>query len=163
MSIEYTKPLDPDFYKTAVERVKFAHWTAKHLGRDKIFVAFSGGKDSVALYGVVKKAAEEENIPLNEYAHIFYNLTTVDPPELVRFIKVEYPLVDVLKPKYSMWQLIERHNIPPTRLVRYCCQELKERTIEGEVLLTGVRWAESAQRAKRRGTYEVAPPIRKKE
>ena len=37
MSIQYTKPIDPDFYKTAVERVKFAHWTAKHLGRDRLY------------------------------------------------------------------------------------------------------------------------------
>ena len=31
------------------------------------------------------------------------------------------------KPKESMWQLIVRKKIPPTRLIRYCCSELKER------------------------------------
>lgn len=36
--------------------------------------------------------------------------------------------------------------MPPTRLVRYCCSELKERDGQGRVKITGVRWAESIKR-----------------
>lgn len=155
MSIEYIKPLNSGYWKSAVERVKFARWVATHLNRERLFVAFSGGKDSVVLYDIVKKAAEEEGIPMNEYAYVFYNLTTVDPPELVHFIKSEYPDVEILKPRFSMWQLIERAAVPPLPLWRYCCRELKECTVKGEVLLTGVRWAESSRRRAKRGVYEV--------
>ena len=43
--------------------------------------------------------------------------------------------------------------MPPTRLVRYCCQELKEHGGENHFTLTGVRWAESRAR-KVRGAFE---------
>ena len=36
--------------------------------------------------------------------------------------------------------------MPPTRLVRYCCANLKESGGKGHVVVTGVRWAESANR-----------------
>lgn len=42
------------------------------------FVAFSGGKDSVVALGLTRRAGVR-----HEASH---NLTTVDPPELVRFI-----------------------------------------------------------------------------
>ena len=114
---------------------------------------FSGGKDSVCLYGVVKKAAEKVGIPLLYFAELHYSVTGIDPPELVRFIKEEFPFVHRDLYKESMWQLIERMKIPPTRFVRYCCAELKERGGEGRFCATGVRWAESTQR-KSRGEFE---------
>jgi phosphoadenosine phosphosulfate reductase len=48
----------------------------------------------------------------------------------------------------TMWQLIPRKLMPPTRMVRYCCEVLKERGGEGRVVVMGVRWAESARRRK---------------
>ena len=53
-----------------------------------------------------------------------------------------------------MWNLIPRKLIPPTRLVRYCCAELKEGGGKDRFIATGVRWAESTAR-KRRGALEV--------
>jgi len=53
-----------------------------------------------------------------------------------------------------MWQLIVKHLMPPTRIVRYCCSELKERGGQGRFTVTGVRWAESFKR-KRRNSLEV--------
>lgn len=46
---------------------------------DGYYLAFSGGKDSV----VIKRLAEMANVKFD--AH--YNITSVDPPELVKFIK----------------------------------------------------------------------------
>ena len=108
-----------------------------------LYVAFSGGKDSVVLLDLVRKAGVKHDV--------HYNLTTVDPPELVHFIRKEYPDVQVHRPAMSMWQLIVKKKYPPTRMVRYCCEVLKERG--GNELLrtvaTGVRWSESPGRRKR--------------
>ena len=53
-----------------------------------------------------------------------------------------------------MWQLIERKLMPPTRIVRYCCAELKEEGGKGRFVVTGVRWEESTKRKNTRKTIE---------
>lgn len=83
-----------------------------------------------------------------------YNLTTVDPPELVRFIKKEYPDVEIHYPTLSMWRLIEKKGLPPTGMARYCCSELKEGGGAGRFVVTGVRWAESVRRKNTRKLIE---------
>ncbi len=110
------------------------------------YLAFSGGKDSQCIYHLALEAGVKFD------AH--YNLTTVDPPELVYFIRENYPDVIVDRPQKTMWQLIVENGSPPTRIQRYCCRELKERGGEGRVTVTGVRWAESIRRAKTRGLAE---------
>ena len=144
--------LQPKVYK-AVERVIDAYKFSQSLGLGKLWVCFSGGKDSVALYGIVKKAAEKVNIPLLDFAELHYNVTGIDPPELVQFIKTEFPFVHRDLHKESMWQLIVRNGMPPSRWHRYCCAELKEKGGEGRFCATGIRWAESTQR-KSRGEFE---------
>lgn len=54
----------------------------------------------------------------------------------------------------TMWNLIPRKLMPPTRLVRYCCAALKETSGRGRWIATGVRWAES-QKRKSRGVMEA--------
>ncbi len=108
---------------------------------DGYYLAFSGGKDSITLYRLAELAGVKFN------AH--YNITTVDPPELVQFIKHKYPEVERHHPERSMWDLIEYHQFPPLRHMRYCCQELKETGGRGRVILTGIRWAESTRRKRR--------------
>lgn len=82
------------------------------------YLAFSGGKDSV----VIKALADMAGVKYD--AH--YTLTSVDPPELVRFVKT-FPDVIIERPKdkngnqITMWNLIARKAMPPTSLVRYCC------------------------------------------
>ena len=86
-----------------------------------------------------------------------YSVTSVDPPELVRFIRENYPDVTFEYPRdkdgnvMTMWSLIAQNTIPPTRKYRYCCEELKECHGVNRVTVTGVRWAESARRSNKVG------------
>lgn len=117
------------------------------------YLAFSGGKDSC----VIKALCDMAGVKYD--AH--YNVSTVDPPELVRFIKEQHPDVELQIPRYkdgspvTMWNLIPRKVMPPTRLVRYCCYYLKEHGGEGRDKITGVRWAESNRRRRQRGGLEI--------
>ena len=118
------------------------------------YLCFSGGKDSV----VIKALADMAGVKYD--AH--YNLTSVDPPELVRFIKDEHPdvIIDIPRDKegkhITMWNLIPKKKMPPTRIARYCCEILKEAGGEGRFVVTGVRWAESARRRNGRAGLELS-------
>ena len=114
---------------------------------DGYYLAFSGGKDSVALLHIATLAGVKFD------AH--YSITTVDPPELVRFIKTHHPTVERIKPEMSMFQLILANKWPPLRQQRYCCKILKERGGAGRRILTGVRWAESPRRKTTRHMIET--------
>ena len=83
-----------------------------------------------------------------------HNLTTVDAPETVRYIKAQ-PDIRIDTPSKTMWQLIVEKRMPPTRIVRYCCEELKERGGRFRKKITGVRWAESTNRKLNRGIVNV--------
>ncbi len=117
------------------------------------YLAFSGGKDSV----VIKALADMAGVKYDAHYHI----TSVDPPELVRFIKDKYPDVEMDFPRYkdgrvcTMWNLIPHIVYPPTQLSRYCCLFLKETGGEGRDKITGVRWDESNRRKKKRAGLEV--------
>jgi len=106
------------------------------------YLCFSGGKDSVSLYRLAQIAGVKFD------AH--YNYTTVDPPDLVKFIKREYPDVIFHHPPVTMWDLIVHKKMLPTKRIRYCCKILKEIGGAGRVKLTGIRAQESARRAKRK-------------
>ena len=117
------------------------------------YLCFSGGKDSV----VIKTLADMAGVKYD--AH--YNVTSVDPPELVRFIKASYPDVKFEYPRdkegnrITMWTLIPQKKMPPTRMMRYCCAVLKESSGEGRLKVTGVRWAESARRKNSHGEVTI--------
>lgn len=104
------------------------------------YLAFSGGKDSVVIYELAREAGIKFD------AH--FNFTSVDPPEVLQFIRDNYPDVKWDRPARSMWKLIELWGVP-TKNRRFCCNELKEYGGEGRFVLTGVRWAESVARRKR--------------
>jgi phosphoadenosine phosphosulfate reductase len=114
---------------------------------DGYFLAFSGGKDSIVIHSLAEKAKVKFE------AH--YNLTTVDPPELIYFIRNNYPNVIIDRPQKTMWQLLKQHyGVPPFRQARYCCRELKERGGENRVVITGIRAEESFKRSKREEVEE---------
>lgn len=133
--------------KASIERIKAFE------PEEGYYLAFSGGKDSVVCKALLDMAGVTYD------AH--YRVTSVDPPELVRFIREKYPDVDRDIPRYSdgkpitMWNLIPKKLMPPTRLVRYCCSSLKESGGDGRMTVTGVRWAESASRQKNQGVVTI--------
>jgi phosphoadenosine phosphosulfate reductase len=101
---------------------------------------FSGGKDSCVIKELGRLAG------INAVWH--YNVTTIDPPELVRFIRKEAPSVIWHRQERSMFAAIIAKGFP-TRQNRWCCERYKERiSPPGSRLILGVRAAESPRRAK---------------
>lgn len=115
--------------------------------RDFGFIgAFSGGKDSQVIRALLNMA---------DVAHIMkYQWTTIDPPEVLRFIREEYPDVIIERPAETFWRLCYRQGILPTQSKRFCCRELKHTRDTHCVVVTGVRREESPNR-KRRQEVEI--------
>ena len=108
---------------------------------DGYFLAFSGGKDSQALYHIAMLAGVKFK------AHM--NLTSIDPPQVIRFVKHNYPDVELIKPRDSIFNIAVEKGILPTMRVRWCCAEYKENAGSGKVTLIGIRHQESSRRARR--------------
>lgn len=116
------------------------------------YLCYSGGKDS----DVIRILAELSGVKYE----LHHNLTSVDAPETINYIKtVPNVIIDIPHDKngnrISMWSLIEKNGLPPTRLVRYCCSELKESGGKGRMKITGVRAAESVRRAQNAGLIKI--------
>lgn len=137
-----------DLEHKAIERI----WTASemslhHYGKPLV-CKYSGGKDSDVMLELFKRSG----VPFE----VSHGLTTVDAPPTVRHIKDTFKRLEdngikatIHKPKLSMWRLIEKKKVPPTRTYRYCCSEYKENQNRGRMIATGVRWDESTARANR--------------
>lgn len=102
------------------------------------YLAFSGGKDSQVLYDLTLRSRVKFD------AH--FSPTSVDPPEVLKFIRSAYPEVEFEKRETTMWRLIVEKKFPPTRRSRYCCEKLKEIHGWGRTVLTGIRADESHRR-----------------
>ena len=114
----------------------------KYDPQDGFYLAFSGGKDSQTLYHVAQLAGVKFK------AHMM--LTSIDPPEVILFVKRNYPDVVLHPPKDSIYNMaVKRRLLLPSRLIRWCCAELKEMGGAGTVCLTGIRKEESLRRSKR--------------
>lgn len=115
----------------------------QHEPPEGYFVGFSGGKDSITTLELCKLAGVKHQA--------FYSCTRIDPPEVVRFIKKEYPAVTWLFPKKSMWSLVDKCG-PPLRSRRWCCDHLKKFPAKQHPLkqrVMGIRSEESVKRASR--------------
>ena len=116
------------------------------------YLCYSGGKDSDCIRILAQLAGVKHDI--------VHNLTTVDAPETIQYIK-SIPNVQINKARYAdgthktMWNLIPKKGMPPSRLVRYCCAELKEQGGKGRLKITGVRSAESRNRAINGGEIKI--------
>ena len=129
----------------SINLIRRAEPTALRYRAEGFFVAFSGGKDSQALLKLTELAGVKFTAE--------YRLTTIDPPENVRFIKEHYPSVVIVRPVESFYRICLHHKTLPTQWMRFCCRELKESANEHAVTLTGVRKSESAKRSHRQEVY----------
>lgn len=148
-----------DLEKTAIERLKLASEMSLTYYEQPLIVTYSGGKDSDVCLELAKRAG----IPFEvQHSH-----TTADAPETVHHIRQKFKGLDetgikcsITHPYYkgqrvSMWSLIPIKLMPPTQLVRYCCDVLKEQDGKNRMITTGVRWSESTKRANGRSIYET--------
>lgn len=147
-----------DKEQLAIARLQDAARLSEHRYKKPLMVTYSGGKDSQALVALAERAGINFEV-VNSH-------TTADAPETVYFIREQFKAMEergikcsIVMPRYkdkpvSMWTLIPQKLMPPTRLVRYCCAVLKENTGRDRFIATGVRWAESTNRKKKRGTME---------
>ena len=140
--------------EVAIENYRLYEKAALNLNEEGYYIAYSGGKDSLVIAYLAILAGVK--------FRLYHNHTTVDAPELVRHVKdmkkwfsVLYDVdVEIVYPEKSMWQLIPERRMPPTRLVRYCCDYLKEGGGIGRFVVTGVRWKESTRRKNTRQGIE---------
>lgn len=148
-----------DLEQTAIERLKMASEMSLRLYKQPLVITYSGGKDSDVLLHLAGAAG----IPYEA----LHSLTTADAPETVWHVRDTFRRLELAGVKctidthrtpdggnVTMWNLIPRKLMPPTRLVRYCCAALKETSGRGRWIATGIRWAES-QKRKSRGVMEA--------
>lgn len=103
-----------------------------------LWVGFSGGKDSVCVLRLVQMAGVKY--------HAYYNVTGIDAPDSIYFIRDKFPEVTFIHPPKNYFRLVEDYCLP-TMGRRFCCNKIKENTGAGHVVLTGVRAEESKKRA----------------
>lgn len=155
-----------DLVQTAIERLKVASEMSLRRYKQPLVITYSGGKDS----DVLLHLAEKSGVPFEA----MHSLTTADAPETVYHVREVFRRLEIkgikatvdkhVQPdgsRVTMWNLIPRTLMPPTRLARYCCAGLKEGGGKGRFIATGVRWAESTARKKNRGALEVLASAKK--
>lgn len=136
----------------SVDLIRKSEKLALRLDADNGFYnTFSGGKDSQCLYHLVKIGSVKHKTHMN--------LTSIDPPEVIRFVKTQYPDVELIKPKISIYEMAKKKHLLPTKKIRWCCAEFKEKGGAGKVTLIGVRKEESARRSKR-GEISISKKIK---
>ena len=115
-------------------------------GENGYYVCISGGKDSSVIQQLCIMAGVK--------CQFYHSHTGLDHPETVYFIRREQKRLKELgyelkieMPKEPIWKIVKRKGMLPTRLVRYCCSELKEGNGgKDRFIVTGVRRAESVNR-----------------
>lgn len=147
-----------DKVDTAIARLREAAQMSETIYEQPLIITTSGGKDSDVVLSLAGKAGINYEV--------LHSHTTADAPETVRHVREQFRRLEaggvkctIAYPTYkgervSMWSLIPQKLIPPTRLVRYCCDILKEQGGKGRFVTTGIRWSESGSRAQR-GMFEA--------
>ena len=128
----------------AVKRMKEATEMSQALYEQPLVITYSGGKDS----DTILKLAQIAKIPFE----VLHNHTSADAPETVYHVRNKFRELELSSIKcdidynvqpdgkrVTMWNLIPRKLMPPTRLMRYCCSELKEGGGKDRFIITGVR------------------------
>jgi len=110
----------------------------------RVLCAFSGGKDSQACYHLLQESGVQ--------FHAEYSITRFEPPELLRFIRQQYPDVTFRRAyKMSLHDEIAYRGLP-SMWARWCCESKHVKTDGYDIAVIGVRWEESA---KRRSTWRM--------
>lgn len=118
-----------------------------------LILTYSGGKDSDVMLHLAESCLDNTDF------EVLNSHTSVDAPETVQHIRsvferlnakgikteINYPK-DANGNHETMWTLIPKKKMPPTRLVRYCCQVLKETSTPNRLACLGVRASESSKR-----------------
>ena len=148
-----------DLEQKAIERIRLASEMSLSHYRAPVVCTYSGGKDSDVMLELFKRSG----VPFE----VHHSHTTIDAPQTVYHIRKVFKKLEsngikctIQYPALSMWQLIVKKKMPPTRWARYCCAYLKEDACKNRMIATGVRWDESSARADR-GEYEVLGKTKK--
>lgn len=154
-----------DKEQKSIERIKMASEMSLHHYGKPLVCKYSGGKDSDVMLELFKRSG----VPFE----VHNSHTTADAPQTVYHIRDVFRELELrgikcdidyhLQPDgtaTTMWNLIPRKLMPPTRTKRYCCSELKESSCRGRMISTGVRWGESSSR-KGREAFEVIGKTKK--
>ena len=120
-------PLDIKIMKT---KRRIEEWI-DYYGEDKVYISFSGGKDSTVLLDLVRQV--NSNIP-----GVFID-TGLEYPETKEFVKT-IDNVTILRPKMSFKQVIEKYGYPMVSKeqanylddIRNSTEKMKIRRLEGD-------------------------------
>lgn len=137
----------------AQKAIILASQMSKLYYHQPLIVTYSGGKDSDVLLHLAENCLKSDDF------EVLNSHTSVDAPETVYHIRnvfkrlhdkgikaTEYQPKDKDGNPITMWNLIPKKEVPPTRWQRYCCKVLKEASTPNRMCLTGVREAESTKR-----------------
>ena len=154
-----------DHEQKAIERIKLASEMSLNYYGQPLICTYSGGKDSDVMLELFKRS----RVPFE--AH--HSHTTADAPPTVYHIREVFRRLELEGVKCTidyhvqldgsrttMWNLIPKKLMPPTRKIRYCCSILKESGTPNRMVATGIRWDESNAR-KERESFEVLAPRKK--
>ena len=161
LMIKKNKPFMTALVQNTVETIYEVYKNYKNINVDVIYVAFSGGKDSLVLLDLVQKA-----LPHSEFKVIFSDtfMEIPDTYKTVEEVKKRFPTLEFytakshIKSEYS-WEMFGI----PSRTLRWCCAVhksapslLKLREIVGKnnlqaLAFDGIRAEESNSRA----TYSI--------
>lgn len=90
--------------KATIKRIQVAAHIAERRG-EVLTVCFSGGKDSQVMLHLFERAG----VPF----HAVYNVTTIDHPANVNFIRKNYPQVEFVHPQLNFWQIVLKKYFQP--------------------------------------------------
>jgi len=133
-------------FRQSVQLLQMYETFALRINPDGYYLAFSGGKDSICM----KRVADIAGVKYKAY----YHNTTVDPPEVCRFIRDIHPDVTWTHQPKHLCKMVEERGLP-NRRHRWCCAVYKEGGGDGEGKLIGVRAAESHRRASLWHTFKM--------